>query len=38
MKLWTRNFDKYGVEIKILFAPEREEIVYCQNCYYKEIF
>ncbi len=37
-KLFTRKCDKCGKEIQTTYAPERKEIVYCQECYEKEIY
>jgi CxxC-x17-CxxC domain-containing protein len=37
-KLFTRICDKCGKEIQTTYAPERSEIVYCQDCYEKEIY
>jgi CxxC-x17-CxxC domain-containing protein len=37
-KLFTRICDKCGKEIQTIYAPERKEIVYCENCYNKEIY
>jgi len=37
-KLYTRNCDKCGKEIQTTYAPERPEIVYCENCYNKEVY
>jgi len=36
--LYTRNCDKCGKEIQTTYAPERPEIVYCQDCYEKEVY
>ncbi|NUJ98132.1 hypothetical protein HGA92_05105 [Candidatus Gracilibacteria bacterium] len=36
--LYTRNCDKCGKEIQTTYAPERPEIVYCEECYNKEIY
>jgi CxxC-x17-CxxC domain-containing protein len=35
--IYTRNCDKCGKEIQTTYAPERQEIVYCEECYNKEI-
>ncbi|NUJ97999.1 hypothetical protein HGA92_04410 [Candidatus Gracilibacteria bacterium] len=36
--LYTRNCDKCGKEIQTTYAPERPEIVYCEECYNKEMY
>ncbi len=36
-KLWKRTCSKCGIEIQTAFAPERPEIIYCEQCYLKEI-
>ncbi|NUJ98007.1 hypothetical protein HGA92_04450 [Candidatus Gracilibacteria bacterium] len=36
--LYSRNCDKCGKEIQTTYAPERPEIVYCEECYNKEIY
>ncbi len=37
-KLFDRKCDKCGKEIKSTYAPDREEIVYCEVCYEKEVY
>ncbi len=37
-KLWDRNCMKCGKDIKTTFSPDRKEIVYCEDCYLKEIY
>ncbi len=37
-KLFDRKCDKCKKEIQTTYAPERSEIVYCQECYEKEIY
>ncbi|MDD3302342.1 MAG: hypothetical protein PHN31_02220 [Candidatus Gracilibacteria bacterium] len=37
-KLYDRQCDKCVKDIKTTYAPERSEIVYCENCYNKEIY
>jgi len=37
-KLWQRNCMKCGKEMQTTYAPERPEIVYCENCYLKEVY
>ncbi len=37
-KLWKRSCAKCGKEIETTYAPERPEIVYCENCYLKEVY
>lgn len=36
-KLWKRNCMKCGKDIQTSYAPERPEIVYCEQCYNAEI-
>lgn len=36
-KLWNRQCAKCEKEIKTSFAPERPEIVYCEQCYNAEV-
>ncbi|EKD44681.1 MAG: hypothetical protein ACD_71C00045G0002 [uncultured bacterium (gcode 4)] len=36
-KLFERKCDKCWVDMKTTYSPERPEIVYCENCYNKEI-
>jgi len=36
--LWTRNCDKCGIEMQTTYAPDRPEIVYCEECYLKEVY
>jgi len=36
--LYTRNCDKCKKEIQTTYSPERPEIVYCQDCYEKEVY
>jgi len=36
-KLYDRKCDKCSIDIKTTFAPDRPEIVYCEECYNKEI-
>jgi CxxC-x17-CxxC domain-containing protein len=36
-KLFARKCDKCGKDIQTTYAPERKEIVYCKECYSKEI-
>ena len=38
MKLWDRKCIKCNKDIKTSYAPERPEIVYCEECYKKEIY
>jgi len=40
MKLWKRSCMKEGCdnEFETSYAPEREEIVYCEGCYQKEVY
>lgn len=37
-KLFDRKCDKCGSVIKTTYSPERKEIVYCEECYEKEIY
>ncbi len=37
-KLRDRNCMKCWIDIKTSYSPEREEIVYCEACYNKEIY
>jgi len=37
-KLFTRKCNKCDKEIQTTYAPERLEIVYCEDCYNKEIY
>ncbi|HAI99012.1 TPA: hypothetical protein DCL30_05820 [Candidatus Peribacteria bacterium] len=37
-KLWTRPCMKCGKEMQTTYAPERPEIVYCEECYLKEVY
>ena len=36
-KLWDRNCDQCGIEIKTSVDPERPEKVYCEKCYLKAV-
>ncbi len=37
-KLWDRECAKCRKPIATSYAPERSEIVYCENCYLKEVY
>ncbi|OGJ71597.1 hypothetical protein A2454_00685 [Candidatus Peribacteria bacterium RIFOXYC2_FULL_55_14] len=37
-KLWQRKCAKCGKEIQTTYAPERPEIVYCEQCYLAEVY
>jgi len=37
-KLWDRQCAKCSKEMKTSYAPERSEIVYCEECYLKEMY
>jgi hypothetical protein len=37
-KLWDRNCSKCGASIKTTYSPHRPEIVYCGECYLKEVY
>lgn len=36
-KLWDRQCAKCGKEIKTSYAPDRQEIIYCESCYNAEV-
>ncbi len=36
-RLWDRKCAKCGREVKTAYAPERKEIVYCEECYRNEV-
>jgi len=36
--LWTRPCMKCGKEMVTTFGPDRPDIVYCENCYLKEVY
>ncbi len=36
--LFNRTCDKCGAEIKTIHSPDSPEIVYCENCYMKEVY
>jgi len=36
--LWKRACMKCGKEMETTYAPERPEIVYCEECYLKEVY
>jgi hypothetical protein len=36
--LWNRTCQKCKKAIETTYAPERPEIVYCENCYLKEVY
>lgn len=36
-KLWDRNCDKCGKEIRTAYEPGRPEKVYCESCYTQEV-
>lgn len=36
--LWSRNCDKCGKSIQTTYAPDRPEIVYCEECYLSEVY
>jgi hypothetical protein len=38
MKLYSRNCAKCGASIQTTYSPDRPEIVYCENCYLKNIY
>jgi len=37
LKLYDRKCDKCGKQIKTTYAPDRPEIVYCEQCYQQEV-
>ncbi len=37
LKLWKRNCAKCSAEIMTSYAPERPEVIYCEQCYQNEI-
>ncbi len=37
-RLWDRSCRKCGAAIQSSLAPERPEIVYCEECYLKEVY
>ena len=37
-KLWGRKCDKCGKEIQTTYQPSRPEVVYCEQCYLKEVY
>ncbi|MDO8649595.1 MAG: hypothetical protein Q7R81_07520 [Candidatus Peregrinibacteria bacterium] len=37
-KLWKRQCDNCKKDIETTYAPERPEIVYCEECYLKEVY
>ena len=37
-KLWARKCAKCGKEIQTTYSPDRPEIVYCEQCYLKEVY
>lgn len=36
-KLWDRQCQKCGKDIKTSYAPDRPEIIYCETCYNQEV-
>lgn len=37
-KIWDRKCNKCGRSIKTTYAPERPEIIYCEECYLQEMY
>ncbi len=37
-KLFSRDCDKCWKEMQTTYSPEREEVVYCEECYNKEVY
>ncbi len=38
IKLYDRNCDKCKKEIRTPYSPDRKEIIYCKDCYQKEVY
>jgi hypothetical protein len=38
MEKYDRNCDKCKISIETSYAPDRPEIVYCENCYKREVY
>jgi hypothetical protein len=38
LKLWGRNCEKCQAEIQTTYAPKRPEIIYCEECYRREVY
>ncbi|PIZ75492.1 hypothetical protein COY05_03975 [Candidatus Peregrinibacteria bacterium CG_4_10_14_0_2_um_filter_38_24] len=36
--LYTRKCDLSGKQILSIYSPERKEIVYCEECYLKDLY
>lgn len=36
--LWQRNCDKCGKGVKSTYSSDREEMVYCEECYLREVY
>jgi formylmethanofuran dehydrogenase subunit E len=37
-KFFDRNCDKCNKEVKTTYSSDKEEIVYCKECYNKEMY
>lgn len=37
-KFWMRNCAKCAKQIQTTYSPDRKEIVYCEECYLKEVY
>ena len=37
-KLFDRKCDKCGIDMKTTYSPDREEVVYWEECYNKEVY
>jgi len=37
-KLWDRKCDKCSSDIQTTYSPDRQEKVYCESCYLKEVY
>ncbi len=38
LHLWDRQCGKCGKDMKTTYSPDRPEIVYCEDCYLKEVY
>ncbi len=37
-KIYERKCDKCGIDINTTYSPDRKELVYCKECYEKEVY
>lgn len=37
-KLWDRTCAKCNKQIKTVYSPQNPEIVYCEECYLREVY